>query len=383
MELYVHLPFCRQKCRYCDFASFPGEEGRMEAYVNALLREAEIRLPEVQEPLSTVYFGGGTPSLLPDFLLTRLVNGLKASLPMNTVQEWTVEANPGTVSSSWLETAAFLGINRLSLGMQAAQDHLLHALGRIHCMKDVVDSIRMARAAGFINLNLDLIFGLPGQSMSDWVETLDRALDLDPPHVSAYGLIPEEGTPLWTDLKNGRIFLPEVEEEREMYDYLLRKLSSKGFHQYEISNFARNGYECVHNIGYWRQIPYLGLGLSAASMTGLVHSQDGLHYLRSTNTRDMDGYIHGILAGYPVLEEKNIICPADARFETMMLGLRMNSGVRSEEFKALHGCLPESCFGDKLRMLTDRGLLQYQNHSWQLTREGQDLQNTVLVELMD
>ena len=176
MELYVHLPFCRQKCRYCDFASFPGEEGRMEAYVNALLREAEIRLPEVQEPLSTVYFGGGTPSLLPDFLLTRLVNGLKASLPMNTVQEWTVEANPGTVSSSWLETAAFLGINRLSLGMQAAQDHLLHALGRIHCMKDVVDSIRMARAVGFINLNLDLIFGLPGQSMSDWVETLDRAL---------------------------------------------------------------------------------------------------------------------------------------------------------------------------------------------------------------
>ena len=383
MELYVHLPFCRQKCRYCDFASFPDMEGRMEEYVNALIREAEIRLHDVSEPFSTVYYGGGTPSLLPEKLLVKLTNGLKAVYPMDTVNEWTIEANPGTLSASWLDSAVYLGINRISLGMQAAQDHLLKDLGRIHCMRDVEKSVRLAREAGFVNLNLDLIFGLPGQSMADWEETLARAMDLEPEHISAYGLIPEEDTPLWKDLKNGKLNLPDVEVERDMYDILLRKMASGGFRQYEISNFARPGYECAHNIGYWRQVPYLGLGLSAASMLDMVQDQEGLHYLRRTNTRSLDDYILGVKNQCPVLAEQEKISPADARFETMMLGLRMNDGIRAEEFRALHGCSAESCFGGKLRALADRGLVQFRDNSWRLTREGMDLQNTVLVELMD
>ena len=383
MELYVHLPFCRQKCRYCDFASFPGMEDRVEEYVNALLREAEIVRSDVTEPILTAYFGGGTPSLLPEQNLAGLIRGLKSVLPMDSVREWTVEANPGTLTDSWLKSAVQLGINRLSLGMQAAQDSLLEALGRIHRMRDVEQSVRSARNAGFMNLNLDLIFGLPGQSMADWAETLERAMNMRPEHISAYGLIPEEGTPLWEDLRKGILILPDVEEERQMYDLLLRKMASGGYRQYEISNFARPGYECAHNIGYWRQVPYLGLGLSAASMLILFHDQNGLHSLRRTNSRCMDDYLRGIRDGHPILSEREEIKPADARFETMMLGLRMNDGVRPEEFEALHGCSPESCFGHKFRTLVDRGLMQFRDHSWQLTRAGMDLQNTILVELMD
>ena len=383
MELYVHLPFCVRKCRYCDFASFPGLEGSVEAYVDAVLREAELRRNECPEPFDTVYFGGGTPSLIPPAALARLIRGLKERLDLASVREWTSEANPGTVTKEWLDTALEGGVNRVSLGMQAAQRSLLSMLGRIHCPEDTERSVKAARDAGFRNLSLDLMFGLPGQTADDWTETLEAALALNPEHLSAYGLIPEEGTPLYEDLRSGKMSLPEPEEEREMYGALLRTAEAAGFHQYEISNFALPGFECLHNAGYWRQVPYLGLGLSAASMTEVRKGPDGMRYVRRTNVRTPEEYMRGILSGTPALAEKAETAPEEARFETMMLGLRMNRGVGEREFSAMHGVSLEACFGERLRALRGRGLVLYENGFWRLTRDGMDLQNTVLVELMD
>ena len=383
MELYVHLPFCRQKCRYCDFVSYSGMDGLMKEYVDALLWEAEYYQEKANEPIRTVYFGGGTPSLLPPDLLYRLIEGLKDRLPLDTVHEWTVEANPGTVTPVWLETAIKGGINRISIGMQAAQDHLLKKLGRIHSMSDVKESVYRTRSAGFRNINLDLMFGLPGQTEKEWAETIELILGLKPEHISAYGLIPEINTPLFTDLQKGLLSLPDEDEERKMYELLLTVFDKANYLQYEISNFSKPGYRCEHNIGYWTQIPYLGLGVSAASMTDLIKKTDGMHYLRRTNTKDIKSYLYSIRNRKPLLEEKTIINPAEARFETMMLGLRMNRGVNAEEFQTIHGKSIESFYGEKLHLLTLRGLVRFEDNCWRLTRAGMDLQNSVLVELME
>ncbi len=383
MELYVHIPFCRQKCRYCDFVSFPGAESGLSGYLDALLSEAELIRPEITEPIRTVYFGGGTPSLIPPASLRRLLRGLRERLPLDGAAEWTSEANPGTLTASWLDAAAEGGINRISLGMQSAQDRLLSLLGRIHRMAEVERSVTLIRRAGFQNLNLDLIFGLPTQTLAEWEETLEIALSLSPEHLSAYGLIPEEGTPLWEDLQAGRLSLPEEEAERDMYETLLERTARHGLCQYEISNFSRPGRECRHNIGYWDQTPYVGLGCSAASMVLRDSAAPGMTALRWTNTDSLEDYLRGMREGKPVFKERELIPPRETRFETMMLGLRMNRGVREDAFLARHGVTLESCYGSRLSLLQARGLLLREDGAWRLTRKGMDLQNMVLVELMD
>lgn len=356
----------------------------MEAYVLAILREAELRKSEISDTVETVYFGGGTPSLLPVKALRSVIQGLRNRLPIAASAEWTVEANPGSIDSAWLTAAREEGINRLSIGMQAAQDRLLKTLGRIHRSDDTIRSVKLARQAGFDNLNLDLIFGLPTQSRQEWLETMDAALSLKPSHISAYGLIPEEGTPLWNDLQSGRLSLPEPEVEREMYDSLLLTMKNAGFIQYEISNFALPGFACQHNIGYWTQVSYVGLGLGAASMTCLhKDSKGGIRYLRRTALTDLDDYLDEVREGCLSWSEESWIEPRESCFETMMLGLRMNQGVSEESFQDLHGQTLESCYGPKLRHLEERGLLEHASGRWKLTRLGMDLQNTALVELMD
>ena len=383
MELYVHFPFCRQKCNYCDFVSFPGMEGEMEHYLNTVVHEAELTAGDITEPVTTVYFGGGTPSLIPENLMRDFLRSLRETLPLDGVSEWTTEANPGTLTRSWLDMAREGGINRLSLGMQAAQPDLLKMLGRIHSMEEVEKSVKEARSAGFDNVNLDLIFGLPGQTPEDWKETIYSAFDLAPEHISAYGLIPEEGTPLWNCLQSGLLQLPDSDAERDMYDCFLRESQKHGYVQYEISNFARPGYACLHNIGYWNQTPYLGLGVSAASLIHMTPEDGGVTYLRRTESLSMKEYFAGIQDENPRWSEYTRISPAEARFETMMLGLRMNRGVREDEFYRLHGRTVETCYGEKLAVLEKDGLINHQNGSWYLTRMGMDLQNYVLTELMD
>ena len=381
MELYLHLPFCAKKCRYCDFASYAGREGDMPAYVEAVLREAQARAEQLgTTPVETVFLGGGTPSLLPVPQLSRLLDGICRFFPVQPGAEFTCEANPGTLTRPWLDTAVAHGVNRLSLGMQAYQPELLAMLGRIHNFGQVERSVAMAREAGIGNISLDLMFGLPGQTAAQWRETLQAALSLHPQHVSCYGLIPEEGTPLKADLDAGRLSLPEEDIERAMYDAALTTLAEAGYVQYEISNFALPGYACRHNLGYWRQVPYLGLGAAASSM---LPGSGSAAYLRETNPPGLSQYMDMVLSGTWQARERIAVSPAEARFETMMLGLRTTEGVSEATFAAMHGITLEACYGKRLRTLAHEGLVRHENGCWRLTRRGMDVQNAVLVELMD
>lgn len=376
MELYIHIPYCRRKCKYCNFASYAGQELTMPPYVEAVLAEA-ASLP-CKTPLTTAFLGGGTPSVLPPELLRWLLNGLHRQYAFTPRMEFTAEANPDTLTEEWLQEAIAGGVNRLSFGMQAYQPQLLWTLGRIHEYEQVVQSVQLARRAGIDNISLDLMFGLPGQTVAMWRETLDAALALEPQHLSCYGLIPEEGTPLKQGLDAGRISLPDEDDERRMYDDALNVLAKHGFQQYEISNFALPGYKCRHNIGYWRQEPYIGLGASAASML-----PDASGYIRTTNPAGISEYLDMIKACDWHRREVVRVSPADARFETLMLGLRMTDGVPSDWFKHLHGLSLYDYCGSTLESLADRGLLTCFGSRWRLTRRGMDVQNAVLVEILE
>ena len=379
MELYIHIPYCRQKCRYCDFASWAGQESTMDAYVDALLREAAAMAPYAQAtPIETVFIGGGTPSILPAHLLTRLLTGLRQHYNIPAEIEFTSEANPGTLTEAWLEAALSGGVNRLSMGMQAAQADLLRKLGRIHTQQDVEDSVRLARQMGIGNLSLDLMFGLPGQTPDMWRTSLDAALQLAPEHLSCYGLIPEDGTPLKHDLDAGRLVLPDEEAERCMYDDTLRILARHGYGQYEISNFAKPGRECRHNIGYWTRVPYIGLGASAASF--LQTASGGL---RLTNPPAIRDYIAMADEQAWRRRERTSLLPEDAQFESLMLGLRMTKGVSEANFALMHGVTLDAYCGDVLRRQEQRGLLIHQDGRWALTRRGMDVQNAILVEILE
>lgn len=383
MELYIHIPFCVRKCSYCSFASFPGcGQPEMERYLLALLREAQIRQHEINEPIETVYIGGGTPSLVPPALFSSFLAELKTVLDFSRVFEFSVEANPGTVTPAWLDAAVSHGINRISFGMQAFQDSILQTLGRIHRSGDVAASVRAARDAGLENVSLDLMFGIPGQTIADWEETVRFALSLHPDHISAYGLIPEEGTPLSARLDSGLLELPDPDLERDMYDLCICLLAENGFEQYEISNFSRPGFACRHNIGYWDQIPYLGLGLAAASMLRPAALPKDVFSIRTTNPDTFPEYyrlIHSPVSSVP----KETISLAEARFETVMLSLRMTTGMNRKRFSNLHGAPPEVFYGDILRRLASQNLLVLKDDSWRLTRRGMDIQNSILLEFME
>ena len=383
MELYIHIPFCVRKCEYCSFISFPAPEAQKEEYITALLQEAENRSAEFAEPVSTVYIGGGTPSLLSGEQFTRLLRGLRERICLDAVNEFTVEANPGTLSGGFLDAAVSQGVNRLSLGMQSADESLLWRLGRIHTFRDVEESVTAARQSGIGNLNLDLMFGIPGQTADSWKRTLEAALSLGPEHISAYGLIPEEGTPLFQRLEAKEYELPDVEDEREMYSFAIRILAENGLEQYEISNFARKGYECVHNIGYWTQIPYAGLGVAAASMRIAERNEKGLACVRRTNPEDFGLYLRAVRENDSRYAAVETVDRAGARFETLMLGLRMNRGVSGEHFRALHGVSLDDCYGPQLRAMRDRGLMAEADGRWFLTARGMDIQNSVLLEFME
>lgn len=377
MQLYIHIPYCKQKCRYCDFASYVNQEGTMEAYVDALLAEADAALPS-DTLIDTIFIGGGTPSILPAHLLDKLLKGIRTQADVSSTAEITCEANPGTLTDDWLAIAAANDVNRISMGMQAPQPELLSRLGRIHKPQDVIASVALVRKHGIQNLNLDLMFGLPGQTPQMWQGSLNAALSLSPEHLSCYGLIPEDGTPLKHDLDAGRLFLPDEEDERRMYDDTLCILAQHGYKQYEISNFALPGYECRHNIGYWTQVPYVGLGASAASML-----MDGAGERRTTNPPEIHSYLHMVQHQDWNMRTLDLVKPEDARFETLMLGLRMNDGVSESDFLSRHGITLEDYRGSRLQDLASRGLLLKDKGRWQLTRKGMDVQNAILVELMD
>ncbi len=304
-HLYVHVPFCAVKCNYCAFYSEAGNADKMSGYVDALLRELDRFLPQLAP--ATIFFGGGTPSLLPAALMRRLLE----KIPAAQVREWTIECNPSTVSTEKAKLFREFGVNRISMGVQALDDELLDVIGRVHSVEAAVESYRKLRDAGFDNINLDLMFGLPGQTLDHWRNTLEKAIALQPDHISTYCLILEEDTHFWSLLQQGRI-RPDEEFELQMYELAMEMLAGAGYRQYEISNFAKPGRECAHNIAYWEGKDYLGLGPSACSTIGAQRWQ---------NSAQIEGWTIA-------LEER--LTPELRAAERAAFGMRMNQGVPAE-----------------------------------------------------
>jgi oxygen-independent coproporphyrinogen III oxidase len=414
LGLYLHIPFCAQKCGYCDFNSYAGfAEEEQEAYVRALLLEAErwAGRRELQDAaVATVFIGGGTPSLLSRSLLGGLIRQVLSLFPVRPDAEVTLEANPGTVdvADGKLEEARAAGANRISFGVQAFQPSLLQMLGRIHGPDDVERSVRLARAAGFTNLNLDLMYGLPGQTPADYAQTIRGALSLGPEHVSAYSLIVEEGTPFHRDWESGRLQLPPEEAEEEMWRQGRLLLESAGLEHYEISNFARPGFRSRHNQVYWRNEEYVGLGCGAHSFVRLAEPLDGPGAARPRlsasrvqggaavatgpgrpgeayrfwNLKLPGAYREAVEAGVLPVEAGEPIPPDLEMAETMMLGLRLLDGVPEERFAGRFGRPPAEVYGPALQRLQEQGLLSLSTGSWRLTDRGLRLANRVWAEFL-
>lgn len=368
-ELYIHIPFCRQKCLYCDFASWAGRDDLMSAYVNAVKHDIETRAASLRRengPAATIYIGGGTPTALPrDLLLTLVQSAIDTS---GMPGEFTVEVNPGTADEETLRQLRQCGVNRLSFGVQSFNNRLLRVIGRIHTAEEAEKAIRTAEKSGFSNVSLDLMYGLPGQNLDDLKSSVNRALSLPVTHISIYGLQVEEGTPFYRMYEEGKLALPDDDVTEAMYDYMTEELPRRGFRRYEISNFARPGFESRHNLGYWQDVPYLGVGAAAHSYL------DGK---RTENRRDPADYIRAVEAGEPVCFSEEESSRDIAMEEFAFLALRTASGIDESRFTTKFGCSIDAVYGDVIAPLVRDGLLRRENGHIALTRYGAKYGNLI------
>ncbi|HWR55821.1 MAG TPA: radical SAM family heme chaperone HemW [Negativicutes bacterium] len=344
--LYVHIPFCLQKCHYCDFPSYPLRH-LADEYLRAMAREAENYIAQ-DISVGTVFIGGGTPTCLASEELERLLALLQRSFFIAADAEFTVEANPGTVTARKLEVLKAGGVTRLSFGVQAFQPELLAKLGRRHTPADVYTGFRLARERGFANINLDLMSGLPGQSLAQWRETLDKAIALQPEHIAAYSLKVEEGTLFHRQMRAGCLSLPDEETDAAMTAAARERLRAAGFEHYEISNFAKPGCRSRHNLRYWRNETYIGIGCAAWSYW------DGV---RRGNVTGVADYIARMLAGQPATAEREPVTRQGAMSETMMLGLRLREGVSRPDFAARFGIDPLEAYPEIIAGLVRQKLI--------------------------
>ena len=372
--VYVHIPFCASRCSYCDFFSTLKMAEAGAPYVEAIIAEARLRhgaLPG--EPVKTLYLGGGTPSQLPLPLLERLVKGLRETMDLTGVVEFTVEANPDDVTPEWSAAVAALGVNRVSMGVQSFEDEILRLIGRRHSARQAVDAVDTLRAAGINNVSIDLIYGLPGQTVDSWTESVEQAIALLPQHISAYGLTYEEGTRLWHQRERGEVI--EVPEEQclEMYRILVDKLQAAGYEHYEISNFALPDYHSRHNSSYWDDTPYLGLGAAA-------HSYDGK--MRRYNPHDLKKYIEKLLAGEPAYEQEELT-EWERYDERVMLGLRTSRGVDIDRLRQDFGDEAWQHFTSEAQRHVKAGNLRVEGgNRYVLTRDGIMVSDSVIRDLM-
>lgn len=379
VQLYLHFPFCKRKCFYCDFCSFPSGETEVEVYCGALIKEMELYAAAYPDAtVDTVFLGGGTPSIVPAPQMDKVLAALKRNFSFAKQVEFTSEGNPGTLTDEWLDVISHRGVNRLSLGMQAKQNELLQSLGRIHTHAQTVEAVDMAKRHGFDNLNLDVMFGLPGQTVEDYLDTLRAAAELDAAHLSAYSLIVEEGTPLFSRVQSGIVKLPGEDAEDEMYEQGVDLMETMGYRQYEISNFAKPGFECRHNLGYWQGKYYLGLGLGAHGMLPCENAP----YRRVENTYQMKDYLDALREGRLPRKVSTLVKRDEAMFETLMLGLRTLAGIDCAEFERRFGEPLDKKYGAELEKLAWEGLAVWDKRL-RLTRRGLRVQNAVLLRLMD
>ena len=394
LGLYLHFPFCVRKCRYCDFLSFPSGEAGRKIYLERLKEEIKARGAIYQDyNIETLFIGGGTPSLMTGQQLTELLDTVRASFHVSPVGEWTMECNPGTTDAETLRIYRNAGINRLSFGLQSMNDEELKYLGRIHTAKQFAENYQAARRVGFENINIDLMSALPGQTTASWLDTLNKAAAFEPEHLSAYSLIIEEGTPFWDlygDDRSGEadadgiiadgvvgqqgkaaiLTLPDEDSERQMYHLTKRILAEKGYERYEISNYARKGFECRHNLIYWQRKDYLGLGLGAASMVG---------NRRFSNVSDMTSYMHD----WSYCQEEILDRKAQIE-ETMFLGLRCTAGVSDRMFTEKFGQSMMDIYGDIIRKYLSEGFLIYNPSDGRLafSEAGTDVSNWILSDFL-
>ena len=399
LELYIHIPFCVQKCQYCDFLSGPSDQETRDRYIKALRAEIQaVQGVEAYEIVS-VFIGGGTPSVLKAEAIASIMETIQKKFCFSPDAEITIESNPGTVDFAKLNAYRETGINRLSLGLQSTDSKELRMLGRIHTYEEFLQSYQWAREAGFQNINIDLMFAIPGQTGEAWRAHLRQVAELKPEHISAYSLIIEEGTPF----AECELDLPDEDTEYQMYEDTAGILAEYGYQQYEISNYAKDGYACRHNIGYWKRVDYLGVGLGASSLIDNV---------RYSNTRDLYTYlsecenIHDCYMQYPLTEGvtgsavysadgAHILVPAvnlhaaaeqttrnEQMEEFMFLGLRMRDGFYRDEFTQAFGIPIEAVYGDALNHLQQEELLLKREGRIYLTDKGMDLNNYVVAQFM-
>ena len=331
--VYVHIPYCLRKCRYCDFVSVPIDEtaGR---YRSAVLREIELSAQKYPgEHIKSVFFGGGTPTILPPEDLIAILDAIRNAFAIEPDAEISLECNPKTIGDEGLRRLHDAGFNRLSIGLQATQNELLARIGRVHTFEEFLATYHAAKDAEFTNINVDLMHGLPGQTQDDYLDAIRAAAALDPAHISAYSLILEDGTPLYDDVTHGHETLPDEDAVADMEDAGMALLESLGYHRYEVSNFAKPGYECRHNLIYWHNEPYLGLGVAAhSSMT-----EDGL-WVRFSNENSIPAYLKKLEKGKLPRAERIIVNMFEQMFETVMLGLRLVEGIDRKAFFDRFGC---------------------------------------------
>ena len=378
-SVYIHIPFCVRKCAYCDFLSFPSCLDRIDEYVDAVCKEAKLAEKwfgkEDAEPLQTIYFGGGTPSLLSPFQVGKILDTLRDVYDISEDCEITLEANPGTIDEEKLSGFKKAGINRLSLGIQSLDDSVLQTLGRIHDSETAKKAILDAKNAGFSNISCDMMLGIPGQTMESVKETLDFILRNSIPHISLYSLILEEGTPMYARYNGDIEKYVSQEEDRAMYHLVTSTLKENGFTHYEISNMARPGFESRHNSMYWRAEPYFAFGVGAHYYIGAE---------RGRHAETLDEYLSAMNTSEPKKEEvlitEEILSEDDRKKEFMMLGFRTRCGVGEDAFLKRFGMPVASAFGAELEKEQKAGLVEYSDGVYRLTEKGVDLANQVFMD---
>lgn len=370
--VYVHIPFCKKKCDYCDFISYCNKDNLIGDYVQAV--KAEIQSQNIKPEITTIYIGGGTPSYIDSKYIIEILEKIKEK-NVSSNAEITIEVNPGTVTKEKLEDYIKSGINRISIGLQTTNDELLKQIGRIHSFTQFLETYKLAKKVGFKNINVDLMLGLPNQRIKDLKESLEQIIKLKPKHISVYSLIVEDGTPIANKIEKREMQLPDEELERNMYWFVKNTLELNGFIHYEISNFAKKGYESKHNLNCWNQKEYIGIGASAHSYRDIT---------RYSNTENIEEYIENVNNGNfnrnKIIHE--IQKEDDAKKEFMLLGLRKIKGVDINLFKNKFGDNPIYLFRNELKKLTDERLLIIDNNNIRLTNKGLDLANLVWEEFI-
>lgn len=374
--VYIHIPFCVRKCSYCDFLSFSGgdKNDTMVAYVHGLIQEMMLALEQYPVQAKTIFIGGGTPSVLPAPLLQTLLEAVERCFVTDMLQEYTMELNPGTITPEKLQLMRRYGVNRLSIGVQSDTETQLQLLGRIHTFAQAKEAMQMARSAGFSNINLDFMYGIPGQTVEQWSATLKQAMALTPEHLSLYQLKIEEGTLLYQWLEAGRIEEFDDETALVMYRTAQELLAEQGYAQYEISNYAKPGFESLHNQVYWRTEPYLGLGLGACSW---------IAPRRWNNSFSMEEYLQSIRYNMLPAQETEELTLQEQMEETVFMALRMNKGLSKALFQERFGCTAEAAFSAPIARCKENGWLTEDTHSYMLTEAGRVLGNLVFMEFID